>query len=138
MKICITAIDSKIDSKVDPRFGRCAYFLIFDEKLKLIKKIPNNAGQAMRGAGITAAQIIADEKVDVIITGNVGPNAYGILSMSGIEIFCGASNLSIKQALKDYKDGKLQKVDASQGIGFGPGFGRGDDRRRGRGFGRRP
>jgi predicted Fe-Mo cluster-binding NifX family protein len=137
MKICVTAIDSKIGSKVDPRFGRCAYYFIFDEKFKLLKKIPNDAGQAMRGAGITAAQIVANEKVDVIITGNMGPNAYGVLSASNIKIFHGAFGLSVKQALKDYKDGKLQEINVSKGIGFGPGFGRDVDGRNGRGFGRR-
>lgn len=141
MKICVTAIDSKINSKVDPRFGRCAYFLIFDEKFKLLKKIQNDAGQSMRGAGITAAQIVANEKVDVIITGNIGPNAYGVLSSSGIKIFHGASGLSVKQALENYKNEKLEEVDVSQGAGFGPGFGRGRSggfgRGQGRGFGRK-
>ena len=142
MKICITAVGSKSNSEVDPRFGRCAYFLIFDEKGKLLKTILNEAGQAMRGAGITAAQIIADEKVDIIITGNIGPNAYMVLESSGVKILHGAFGVTVEQALEMYKKKELKEVDSSQGTGFGPGLGRGMGQGRrqgpGGGYGRRP
>lgn len=131
MKICITAVGSKLSSEVDPRFGRCQYFLIIDENGELLKAIPNKGGQAMRGAGITAAQIIADERVDIVITGNVGPNAYMVLEQAGTKIFPGAFNMTAKQAFEMYKEGKLKEIDSSQAKGFGPGFGRGA----GQGFG---
>ena len=125
MKICITAVGPKLNSAIDPRFGRCAYFLIVDEKGKLLKAIANEGVQAMRGAGVTAAQIVADQGANVVITGNVGPNAYMVLGSSGIKIFPGASNITAEQAFKMYKQGKLKEIDPSQARGFGPGFGRG-------------
>ncbi|MBD3282018.1 MAG: dinitrogenase iron-molybdenum cofactor biosynthesis protein [Candidatus Portnoybacteria bacterium] len=134
MKICITANGSDIDSMVDPRFGRCAYFIILDDKGKLIESISNTAGRAIRGAGITAAQLAVDNEVDIIITGNVGPNAYRALSSSGVKIFHGAFDVNVKDAFDMYKKGELEEVDSSSGFGFGPGFGRG--RGPGRGFGR--
>ncbi len=124
-KICITSTGSTLGSSIDPRFGRCQYFLIVDEKGKLVKSIANESDQAMRGAGITAAQIIVNEKVGVVITGNVGPNAYGVLSSSEVKIFPGAFGMSAKQAFKAYKEKKLKEVEPSTGYGFGPGFGRG-------------
>ncbi len=122
-KICITSTDPNLDSSIDPRFGRCGYFLIVDEKGKLVKAIPNDAGQAMRGAGITAAQVVANEKVDIVITGNVGPNAYMVLTSSKIKIFSGVFNASAKQAFEMYKKGKLKEVEPSQDLGPRPGFG---------------
>ena len=131
MKICITSVGPELNSGVDPRFGRCQYFLILSEKGELLKSIPNESGQAMRGAGITAAQIVADEGVDIVITGNVGPNAYMVLNQSGIKIFPGASNITTGQAFKMYEESKLEEIDPSQAKGFGPGFGKG----MGQGFG---
>jgi len=136
MKICITAVGSKLSSEVDPRFGRCAYFLILDEKGKLLKTILNKAGQAMRGAGITAAQIIADEKINIIITGNIGPNAYMVLESSRVKILHGAFNATVKQAFEMYKKGELKEVDSTQGTSFGPGLGRNQGRGQGREFDR--
>jgi len=125
MKLCITTIGPNLDSEIDPRFGRCAYFLLIDEKEEVTKAIPNTGVQAMRGAGVSAAQIVANEKVDIVITGNIGPNAYMVLSNSGIKVFPGVFNVTAKEAFKMYKEGKLKEADGS--VGFGP-------RRRGSGF----
>jgi predicted Fe-Mo cluster-binding NifX family protein len=136
VKICITAVGPKLDSATDPRFGRCAYFLILDEKGKLLKAIPNKGVEAMRGAGVTAAQIVADQGVKIVITGNVGPNAYMVLTQSGTKIFPEAFNITAEQAFELYKQGKLKEIDSSQARGFGPGFGRGLGRGFGQGKGR--
>lgn len=132
MKICISSTSPNLDSPVDPRFGRCQYFLIVDEKGKLIKSMPNQGVQAMRGAGITAAQLVANEKVEVIITGNVGPNAFGALQTSGIKIYTGAFDMTAKQALDKYNKGELKEVNVATGpgqFGKGPGFGKGRGQR---------
>ena len=144
MKICITSTGPELTSEVDPRFGRCQYFIIVDKDGKLLKSIPNEGGQAMRGAGITAAQIVANEGVNVVITGNVGPNAYMVLGQAGIKIFPEASGTTAKQAFEAYKQGKLKEIEPSQARGFGPlrreaspGFGRGTGQGFGSGRGRK-
>lgn len=62
MKICISSAGSDLNASLDPQFGRATHFLIIDNKGKLIKAIKNTGAQAMRGAGISAAQIVANEK----------------------------------------------------------------------------
>jgi predicted Fe-Mo cluster-binding NifX family protein len=116
MKICITArtsttsnIDQKelLHSQIDPRFGRCQSFVIIDTESMKMKVIPNTNAQTAHGAGVQAAQTIANQNVKVIITGRVGPNAYEVLSMSGIKIITGASG-TIEQVIEEYKSGRLQ------------------------------
>lgn len=132
MKICISAVGNNLNANLDPRFGRAMYFLIVDDKGKLIKTIKNKGVQAMRGAGITAAQIIAEEKVDAVITGNVGPNASMVLGSSGIKVFLGNPAMKVKAVLQEFQSGKLQE--AKGAVPCGPGFGSGPGpRRRGRG-----
>jgi len=119
MKICITSVKGSLDSKIDPRFGRCQYFVIVDENGKLIKSMKNQGTQAMHGAGISAAQIIANEKVDAVITGNIGPKAFDALQSSGIEIFPGVHELTIKQAFEKYKGNELKRTTEPTGPGHG-------------------
>ncbi len=125
-KICISSTGKNLSSPVDPRFGRCAYFIIANpEKPEQFEAIKNTGVQAPRGAGITAAQIIADKKVDVAISGNFGPNAYFALSQAGIKCYLITSSMSVKEALNAYKQGKLQQLAESPAPGhFGrsPGF----------------
>jgi len=126
MKICITSTGPDMDSIIDPRFGRCQYFIIADEKGKLIKSIKNTGVETMRGAGITAAQIVVNEKIDAIITGNIGPNAFSVLSGSEIKIYSGVFNSTIESAIKELKTGKLEETKKSTVGGyFGRSAGRG-------------
>ena len=41
MKIAISATDSNLNAKVDPRFGRCQYFVIVDPETMEFKSIKN-------------------------------------------------------------------------------------------------
>ncbi len=128
MKIAIASLGTTLEAKVDARFGRCPYFLIVDTKTNDFGVIKNTAGQAFQGAGISAAQLIANKKVKAVLAGNFGPKAVGVLSASGIKIFAGVSDLTAKQALEKYKDGKLKPLDKnafSLGMGIGKGMGRG-------------
>ncbi|MCK4781726.1 NifB/NifX family molybdenum-iron cluster-binding protein [Candidatus Parcubacteria bacterium] len=131
-KICITAEGRDLNAFLDPRFGRAVYFLFVDSKGKLIKAIKNHGVEAMRGAGVTAAQIVADEKVKAVITGNIGPNAIMVLSASGIKVFIGKPGAKVKDVLKEYQEGKLQEIAETLPYRRGPGRGPGS----GRGFGR--
>ncbi len=139
MKICISATDNNLDSSLDPRFGRAIYFLIVDDKGELIKAIKNTGVQAMRGAGITAAQIVAAERVKAVITGNIGPNASMVLGSSGIKIFLGSPGMKVRDVFQEYQKGKLRE--ATEAVPYGPGFGSGFGQREkglgGRGRGRR-
>ena len=125
MKICVSAVASGLDAQMDPRFGRCPYFVIVDSENMQFKAVPNLASGAMGGAGIQAAQTIASEGVKLLITGNVGPNAFQALTAAGIKIVTGASG-SVREVVEKYKRGELKETGApTVGGHFGVGAGRG-------------
>ena len=132
MKICVTATVNSLDAQIDPRFGRCSCLLIVDSETMQFEAIPNAAAGASGGAGIQAAQTIANKDVKLLITGNVGPNAFGALSAAGIEIVTGAFG-TVREAVEKFKRGEFAKtgaptVDSHFGMG-GRGGGRGAQRR---------
>ena len=128
MKICVTANASNLDSQIDPRFGRCSYLIIVDSQTMQFEAIPNMAAGATGGAGIQAVQTIAKKDVKLLITGNVGPNAFGALSAAGIEIVTGAFGF-VKEAVEKFNRGEFQKTSApTVGSHFGTG-GKGGGRR---------
>lgn len=128
-KICIPSTGPNLDSLIDSRFGRCNYFLILDENGKLLDAIQNKANQAQRGAGVCAGQNIANEKANVVIAENIGPRAYMVLNSSGINIFSGASNVSVKKAFEMYNQGKLNEIKSIQNVGPRASFKPGRSRR---------
>lgn len=111
MKVCVTAIGETFDAEVDPRFGRCKYFLIIDTESHTIKPISNESLITAAGAGIQAAQKIAQTGVTTVITGNIGPNAYETLSAAGIKVITGITG-KIEEVIKQFNQGELTSSDA--------------------------
>ena len=130
MKICVSAVANSLDAQLDPRFGRCPYFVIVDSESMQFEAIPNMASGATGGAGIQAAQIIANNGVKVVITGNVGPNAFQALSAAGIKIVTGVFG-TVREAVEKYKKGELGETGAPT-VGGHFGMGRGQGQGRGR------
>jgi len=128
MKICVTARGDDLNAEVDPRFGRCAYFIIVDTETHEWNAVKNESAMASGGAGIQAAQTVARLGVDAIITGNVGPNAYSTLSASGINVYAGASG-TVKEVVERFKKGEFDR--AASGPTSPPHAGMGGGRRRG-------
>jgi predicted Fe-Mo cluster-binding NifX family protein len=129
MRIAISATDASLDAETDPRFGRCQYFIIADPETKEFEAIDNSAAMAAGGAGISAAQAIADKGIQAVLTGNCGPNAYQVLSAAGIQIITGISG-KVKDAIESYRLGNLKPNDKANvpdhfGMGRTPGRGRG-------------
>jgi predicted Fe-Mo cluster-binding NifX family protein len=111
MKICVTSTGNTLDADVDPRFGRCKYFLIIDTEGMSLKSISNESMIASGGAGIQAAQLVANTEAKVVITGNVGPNAFRTLNAAGITVITGTSG-KIKNVVDKYKKGELEEVNS--------------------------
>jgi len=107
MKICFSATGKDKDSLLDTRFGRCPFFLVYDEEKKEWQMKENEGITAFRGAGVVAAQTVVDLGCQVVISGNMGPNAFRVLSAAGVKIYQGNSQKKVVENLKDYQAGKL-------------------------------
>ena len=138
MKIAISTSGRDLDAPIDPRFGRCALFIIVDTDDMTFEVFDNESIVLSGGAGIQAAQFIASKGAQVVITGNVGPNAVRTLSAAGIDVIAGQTG-TVKQAIDEYRKGKLNsasEANVSDHYGMGGGAGMGRGMGRGAGMGR--
>jgi predicted Fe-Mo cluster-binding NifX family protein len=103
VKVCVSAIAGSLEAQVDSRFGRCQYFVFVDSETLAFEVERNTAAGATGGAGIQAAQIVANHGVQLVLTGNVGPNAYQALSAAGIKIVTGATG-TVREAVVTNKN----------------------------------
>ena len=104
MKIAVTSTGVDLDSQVEPRFGRCPYFLIVETETFEFEAVENPNIALGGGAGIQSAQLLANHGVQTVLTGNCGPNAHQVLSSAGIKIITGVSG-KVKDAIEEYKLG---------------------------------
>ena len=100
MKIAVTAAGKESDSEMDPRFGRAQYIVIVDPSGSVLDVVDNSRNvNAMSGAGIQTAKLMADKKVDVLMTGHCGPNAFRALQAAGIKVVVEQSG-TVKEAVE--------------------------------------
>jgi predicted Fe-Mo cluster-binding NifX family protein len=140
MKIAVSTAGQNMEAQLDPRFGRCTYFLIIDTDTMEFE-VFDNANAAMgSGAGIQAAQFVDSKGARAVITGNCGPKAMEVLSAAGIQVYTGQHGI-VRDLVKAYQNGELSaataaNVSAHAGMGGMRGPGRGMGRAQGRGSGK--
>jgi predicted Fe-Mo cluster-binding NifX family protein len=129
MKVAVSATGTTLDAEIDPRFGRCRYFIVANADTMEFETLDNSRAMAGGGAGIATAQTLVNKSLEAVLTGNCGPNAHQVLSAAGIKVVTGVSG-DVRQAMEDYKSGKLKassqpNVPGHFGMGRGIGHGAG-------------
>jgi predicted Fe-Mo cluster-binding NifX family protein len=108
MKIAVTSSGEDLNAEVDPRFGRCAHFLIIDPESMAYRAVTNSQNLDLpQGAGIQAAKTVVQNKADILITGNCGPKAFKVLEAAGVKVIVNVEG-RVTEVIERFKDGKLE------------------------------
>jgi predicted Fe-Mo cluster-binding NifX family protein len=102
MKIAVSSQATQLTSKIDERFGRCAYFLVIDPESLEFQVLENPESE--QGAGISAAKRVIDAGAELVITGNMGPKAFRVLKEAGVNIVLNGAGRVI-DVIQQYKNG---------------------------------
>ena len=101
VKVAVSSTGPGLDVEIDPRFGRCEYFVIVDSETMAFDVVENPNVMASGGAGIQSAQLVADKGAEVVLTGNCGPNAFQTLQAAGISVCVGVAG-TVGQVVERY------------------------------------
>ena len=118
MKIAISATSQNKESFLDRRFGRCDYFLIFNTETGEYEAVSNNGVSSGGGAGIAAASQIIEENVSVLITGNLGPNAFELIEKAGIRAYS-CEELPVFRAIEIFQKDQLSEINTAGNANHG-------------------
>ena len=86
MKVAITSTGNSLESKLDQRFGRCAFFVIYDTEKEEMEFITNPNKDAQNGAGPASIQMVASHNVQKIISGEFGIKVKSLLDSLKIQM----------------------------------------------------
>ncbi len=107
MKVLVSARGKYMDSMIDPRFGRCRFFIIIKTDSMDFEAFYNKNAFLKNNAGINSAGFSLSKGVETVLTGSVGPEAFRILKNSGVRVFTGISG-TVLDAIEDYNKGELR------------------------------
>lgn len=86
MKTVITSSGNDISSLFDKRFGRAAWFCLYDEETQDISFHKNESLDADNGAGTKAAEKMVEMNVGKVISGDFGPKAKDLLGKFNVQM----------------------------------------------------
>jgi len=107
-KVAVTSEGPTLQDRVDPRFGRAGGFVVVDTETMEHQYVDNGASQAMaHGAGIQAAERIANAGAQVVLTGFVGPKAFQALAAAGVKVGQDLDGVTVQEAVDRFKAGQV-------------------------------
>jgi len=109
MKIVVSSQGENLDAAASPVFGRCPTWVFVDTETMEYEAVPNPAMSQGGGAGIQAAQFVVNQGAKAVLSGNLGPNAFGVLQAAGVPTYLIPEG-TVRQAVEAYKAGKLQSM----------------------------
>lgn len=111
MKLIIPAVEAgNFETKVHENFGRATYFAVINSENDEIEFINNTAAAKSSGAGVAAAQLCADQDIDVAVAYHFGPKAYEALKAADIQLLELKEHKLIKEVYNDFQTGNLNEA----------------------------
>lgn len=110
MKICIAAQGNTLDARVEERFGRASYFIVIESETGEHEVLENSFAAAAGGVGPKAAQILVKHGVEALISGQVGDNARGVLTASGIVMYVFRGGGTVRDVFDLYRKNALERA----------------------------
>jgi len=88
MLVAATTDSPVLNSLISQNFGRCAYFILFDEDKNSTEIIQNPFANMMGvGAGVQLARLLIDKNVDSVITNRMGAGPFRLLLSANVNVY---------------------------------------------------
>lgn len=108
MILIISAQNSALESQIDSRFGRSPWLILFDTETNQWEAFENPGASQSGGAGVAAAQFVVDQKANVVMSGDFGPNAARAFQAANVEMRLFIENtVTVQEAVDQFKNNKL-------------------------------
>ncbi len=106
MKTVITSTGNSITSTFDKRFGRGAWFCIYDSNTDEPTFIKNEFAEQQSGAGTKVSAKMVELGVTKVISGDFGPKAKELLDQFKIQMVVTQEESTVEEIIKKLKHKK--------------------------------
>ena len=86
MIVAITSTGNTIESSIDPRFGRCAFFVLYDTESKEIFFHKNPYKEVEEAAGVSVVDWLSQFSCSKIVSGEFGSKIKHLLDEQQIQM----------------------------------------------------
>jgi predicted Fe-Mo cluster-binding NifX family protein len=105
MKVCITSYGPTLDSKVQPIFGRCEYFVFVDPVSMESVVEPNPYASCSCEAGVESAKLVIGKGATTVLTAKVGARARQVLDAAGMKVVT-VNGETVREVMEAFRMGR--------------------------------
>ena len=103
MKIAIAASENNIKSQIDPHFGRCNWYCIFDTETKETVFIENTTRHQIEKAGREAVDFLSGKGISIAIAGRFGSKVVEAFRTNQIQMIVPEKKKTINEIINQIK-----------------------------------
>jgi len=103
MKIAIAASENHVKSQVDPHFGRCDWYCIFDTETKKTEFIENTSRNHIEKAGCEAVDFLSGKGINIAIAGRFGSKVVEAFRANKIQMIVPEKVKTINEIINQIK-----------------------------------
>jgi predicted Fe-Mo cluster-binding NifX family protein len=118
MKVLVTTATPGLDVEIEPVFWHAAYLTIVDTDSLQWEAVPAPGAPTVHAAGTRLGLLATHQQVGAAISNDYGPNSYIVLEGAGIPMYLSGTCRTVREAIEQFKSGKLAAVYASAGVGL--------------------
>ncbi len=103
MIIAIAANENHLNALVDPHFGRCDWFCLFDSETHKNSFIENPVRHHQEMVGCDAAEFLVTKNIGMVIAGRFGSKVVDVFRKNNIQIIIPETQQSLKEIINQIK-----------------------------------
>lgn len=107
MKVLVATDGRTLESRISRRFGKAGWYLVVDVENQVVEEFPNLTVDDHHNIILESAGL----GVSTVITGNLGPRTYELISSNNLRIAL-ARNMTAREAIEHLEQGRLKILDA--------------------------
>jgi predicted Fe-Mo cluster-binding NifX family protein len=103
MKIAISANENHLKAIVDPHFGRCDWYCLYDTATKKSTFIENPVRYNPEKAGCEAADLLIGKGISIAIAGRFGSKVIDVFRKNNIQMVIPEAQQTLKEIINHIK-----------------------------------
>jgi predicted Fe-Mo cluster-binding NifX family protein len=103
MIIAIAASENHLKAIVDPHFGRCDWYCLYDSETKKSSFIENPVRYKQEQAGCDAAMFLIDKGTKMVVAGRFGSKVVDVFKTNNVQMIIPQSLQTISKLINSIK-----------------------------------
>jgi predicted Fe-Mo cluster-binding NifX family protein len=103
MIIAIASSENQMRSNVDPHFGRCDWYCLYDTSVAKFSFIENIFRYQQEHAGCDAAKLLISKGINIVVAGRFGSKVIDVFRSNNVQMVIPQTEQTISRIISSFK-----------------------------------